>query len=209
MVASEMASKYQNSERASLIELMVSRSPAGLMLVEKGRLLLANSAALLALGIDERSIGQTLKIDSADGLLHDRLVEALRTDDATLVYRVPATEFRSERILEFEVVALEDSRLLARVDDCTLRWRAESRWEDSISHAFHELKTPVAVLKLGLSNLATYYDRLSDEDKRAEINDLMDQISQMGDIINDLYQQMKSTSKRNSSPSSVESTAKR
>jgi nitrogen fixation/metabolism regulation signal transduction histidine kinase len=199
MVASDMASKNQNIDRISLLEVMVNKSPAGLMILDnKGRVLMANPSALLALGIDERLIGQGLRMDGPDGVLFERLTEALKTDDAVFIYRVPATEFRSERTLHLEVVPLDDGKLLARVDDRTLTQRAESRWEDSISHTFHELKTPIAVLNLGLSNLATYYDKLSDEDRQIEINDLAEQVSQMGEIINDLYRQIKATSRRSS-----------
>ena len=80
---------------------------------------------------------------------------------------------------------------LVQVEEITSLQRITSQQEKSIRHTFHELKTPLAVLSLGLSNLSTYYERMPDEDRRAMIDDLADQVRELGTVVSNLFQEMR------------------
>lgn len=191
-----MTAVVENDQRHTLFELMLNKSPVGMLLLERNRLLMANPAALQILSLNDKVMGTTLTIDGPDGLLTERIAETLRKDEQQFDYNLPANAVRSERTISVEVISLPNDRLLLAICDVTVERRVEAKWNDSIAHALHDLKTPLAVLSMGLSNLSTYYERMSDEMRREEIDELAEHVREMSNIFNELFKQMKNTSKR-------------
>jgi signal transduction histidine kinase len=191
-----MTAVVEGDQRHTLFELMLNKSPVGLLLLERNRLLIANPAAMQILSLNDKSIGATLTLDGPDGLLTDRVADIVRKDEQQFDYNLPANNVRSERVISVEVISVPNERLLLAIDDVTAERRVEAKWSDSIAHALHDLKTPLAVLTMGLSNLSTYYERMSDEMRREEIDDLAEHVREMSNIFNELFKQMKSISKR-------------
>jgi K+-sensing histidine kinase KdpD len=180
----------------SLLELVVVNAPTGLILVEGQRLILINPTANQLLNLGDDATNQPLTTDGPDGPLADRMAEAARSGVEVFSYVRPADESRNqpERVLKVQVVALSESRLLAHIEDITALRRTDSKRDDAIRHTFHELKTPLGVLSLGLSNLVTYYDRLPEEDRIAHLEDLSEQVREMNDVMTELFKQLRNTS---------------
>ncbi|MEP7289503.1 MAG: histidine kinase dimerization/phospho-acceptor domain-containing protein [Chloroflexota bacterium] len=184
----------QSDHSLAILSVVIDKSPAGLLLLDGNRITLANPVALDILALSASAVGTVLHIESPDGALIERIGESLKSGGAAFDYRIPANDERSEYTLRIEAVALADlNQILVRIDNVTVARRVEARWSESVAHAFHELKTPLAVLSLGLSNLSTYYARLSDEQRVATIDDLADQVREMNEILADLFQQMRGT----------------
>jgi len=161
-----------------------------MLVLEGGTILLANVAATRALELSGTVQGQRLSVDGQDGLLVDRIAGAIKGKaGAVFEYRVGSEQ--PGRILWLDVVPLSANRVLARIDDITSQQRGGGRSEEAIRHAFHELKTPLAVLSLGLSNLSVYYERLPDEERRAMIDDLAQQVREMSSIVSDLFEEVR------------------
>jgi hypothetical protein len=177
----------------SSMQLLFEKSLAGLMLLEQGRVMLCNPAATRALALDANAIGQVLRVDGPDGLLSERIMEATK-GNGMFDYHMPASDSRSEYTLQLSIVPLDAGKMLIQIDDVTLTRRLQSRWEESVAHAFHELKTPLAVFSLGLSNLSFYYERLTDEERRSTIDDLAAQAREMTDVLAELFGQMRGKS---------------
>jgi nitrogen fixation/metabolism regulation signal transduction histidine kinase len=181
-------------DRLSLLETVVDNAPTGLLLIDGQTILLANPEAAKILETDAGVSGQTLTIDGPDGPLADRLAEAGRSGLGMFRYVLPANDSKPERTLRIQVVPLDEARLLAHIDDITALRLSESKRDETIRHIFHELKTPLGVLSLGLSNLLAYYERLPQEDRLAHLEDLSEQVREMNDVMTELFKQLRNTS---------------
>lgn len=177
----------------SLVQTLFDKSLAGLLLLDQGRVVICNPAATRALALDANAIGQPLRIDGPDGLLLERIMEATK-GSGVFDYHMPPSDARGEYTLQLSIVPLDGGKMLIQIDDVTLTRRLQSRWEESVAHAFHELKTPLAVFSLGLSNLSFYYERLTDEERRSTIDDLAAQAREMTDVLAELFGQMRGKS---------------
>jgi nitrogen fixation/metabolism regulation signal transduction histidine kinase len=185
----------QSDNQDSLVRVLFDKSPAGLMFLDQNRLVICNPAAARALGLDGKAIGQPLRVDGPDGLLSERIMEATK-GAGVFDYHMPASDDRGEYALQLTILPLDSGKMIVQIDDVTSTRRLQSRWEDSVAHAFHELKTPLAVFSLGLSNLSFYYDRLTDEQRRSTIDDLADQAREMTEVLAELFGQMRGTSSK-------------
>src|SRR5205809_664577 len=126
-----MAAVVEGDQRDTLLELMLNKSPVGLLLLERNRLLIANPAALQILSLNDKAIGATLALDGPDGLLVDRVAEIVRKDEQQFDYNLPANNIRSERVVSVEIITLPNARVLLAVDDVTADRRVEAKWSDS------------------------------------------------------------------------------
>ena len=180
----------------SLLQTIFENCPFGMILLEQDRVILANPVATHLLSSHGELTGKRLRLDGPDGPLAERIAETASNTDSALAfeYQVPMNDEHGERSLKLTVLPL-GSRVLACIEDVSANRRSESRWHEAVSHAFHELKTPVAVLSLGLSNLSTYYERLPDEERRLTIDELAEHVREMGRIMSDLQRQIKALSK--------------
>jgi nitrogen fixation/metabolism regulation signal transduction histidine kinase len=183
----------ESDHRDSFIQILFDKSLAGLLLLDQGRVIICNPAASRALSLNGNAFGNPLRIDGPDGPLWDRIMESTR-GSGVFDYHMPANDERGEYTLQLSVVQLDGGKMLLQVDDVTSTRRLQSRWEDSVGHAFHELKTPLAVFSLGLSNLSFYYERLTDEQRRSTIDDLAEQAREMTEVLAELFGQMRGTS---------------
>jgi nitrogen fixation/metabolism regulation signal transduction histidine kinase len=185
-------------EGQSLLELVVANAPTGLLLIDGQRIILTNPTATTLLHLDADSVGHPLTVDGPDGLLADRFAEAARSGVEAFSYTVPAKDSANEdipeRIIKVQVVPVGATRLLAHLEDITGMRRADSQRDLAIRHTFHELKTPLGVLSLGLSNVLTYYDRLPEADRIAHLEDLSEQVREMNDVMTELFSQLRNTS---------------
>ena len=180
-----------NDDKLSLLQIALDKFPAGMLILEGGTILLANAAAIRALEPASAAAGQQLALDGPDGALADRIASAAKNkNNSAFDYHLDGGQ--PGRTLRLDVVPLSGSRALARIDDITSLQRGAARSEQAIRHAFHEFKTPLAVLSLGLSNLSVYYDRLPDEERKAMIDDLAQQVREMSTIVSDLYEEIRS-----------------
>jgi hypothetical protein len=177
-------------QRLSLLEGIINRFPSGIILLEQDRILLVNSPAALALSLGANPIGATLRLEGPSGALIERVHEAARSEKAFL-WHIPASESQLERVLQIEVVALGQNQFLLRIDDYSGQYRAAMRANDVLNRAVHDFKNPVAVLSLGLSNLQTYIERMSIEDRQAVLDELVEQVNEMNDVLARLYRQLK------------------
>ena len=182
----------RGDNRDGLVQVLFDQSPAGLLLLDQGKLVISNPAATQALALGSNAIGQPLRVDGPDGLLLERIMESTK-GTGVFDYHMPASEDRAEYTLQLTVLPLDGGKMLIQLDDVTSTRRLQSRWEDSVAHAFHELKTPLAVFSLGLSNLSFYYDRLTDEQRRSTIDDLAEQAREMTEVLAELFGQMRGT----------------
>ncbi len=175
------------NERLELLQTVMNSSPSGMIVVENGRLIMANPAALQALRLYQTDFDLPLEIDGPDGLLLERLREATSQVGETdsFDYRVPGSN-HEERILQFTVVTVGTDRVLAQMNDVTLLREVESRREQAVAYTSHELKTPLAVMTLGLSNLLSYYERMPDDERRQMIGEAMEQVNEMRGLITSL-----------------------
>lgn len=171
--------------RPDLLQTVLDRLPVGVLLFHRNRVILNNPASQSWLGAPD----QIPRVDGPDGPLIERLGEVRA--GGTFDYRVPASQDRLERVLRVQVVPLDDDRLLVRLDDMTALQDEQSRRDAAIGHAFHELKTPFAVLSMGLSHLETYYDRLSDEERRETIQDIAEQARELTVILETLFRDLR------------------
>lgn len=197
------------NERLNLLQTVMEGSPAGLAVIERSTLLMANPAALHALHLDSAAFNCPLTINGPDGLLSERLMEAMPPSRATTFdYRVQ-TEHRP-RILRIDVVPVGTEKLLAQINDITLLREIELRREAAVASTSHELKTPLAVMNLGLSSLLSYYEQMPDEDRRTMIEETLEQVGEMKMLISSLLdqsQRSKRTTKEISSPETVDDPA--
>jgi nitrogen fixation/metabolism regulation signal transduction histidine kinase len=180
----------------SLLQTIFENCPFGMILLEQDRVILANPVAARLLSPRGDLTGQRLRLDGPDGPLGERIAETASSTSSgrSFEYHIPMNDEHGERSLKLTVVPL-GSRMLACIEDVSANRRSESRWHEAVSHAFHELKTPVAVLSLGLSNLSTYYERLPDEERRLTIDELAEHVREMSRIMSDLQAQIKALSK--------------
>ncbi len=181
------------SDRLNIMQTVMEASPSGLAVIEHGRLLLANPAALHALHLGYSAFDKPLTVDGPDGPLMERLNEALPPAPATsFEYRIPGTYGRT-RYLRIDVVPVGADKILAQINDITLLRDIESRRDEAVANTSHELKTPLAVMNLGLSNLLSYYERMPDEDRRSMIEETLEQVSEMKNLISGLLDQSRKT----------------
>lgn len=173
------------NERVELLQTVMAASPSGLVVIENGRLLMANPAALQALRLYQTDFDLALEVDSPDGFLLERLREAQNSDDPAFEYRVISAA-NETRYLQVAVVSVGEDRILAQVNDITLLREVESRREQAVAYTSHELKTPLAVMNLGLSNLLSYYERMPDEERRVMIEETLEQVNEMKGLITGL-----------------------
>lgn len=184
-VLSNARLRQRLDERLSLLQTVLESSPTGLAIIEQSRLLMANPAALHALGLNESAFDQLLLIDGPDGLLLERLLEGLPPSAiASFEYRIERE--RRPRFLRIEVVPFGSDKLLAQVNDVTLLREIESRREEAVASTSHDLKTPLAVMNLGLSSLLSYYEQMPDEDRRTMIEETLEQVGEMKTLISSL-----------------------
>jgi signal transduction histidine kinase len=172
------------NERLELLQTVMNSSPSGMIVVENGRLLMANPVALQSLRLYQTDFDLPLEVDGPDGLLLERLREA-DNDNPSFDYRVSGPD-NEERHLQFTVVTVGPDRILAQMNDVTLLREVESRREQAVAYTSHELKTPLAVMTLGLSNLLSYYERMPDQERRQMIGEAMDQVNEMRGLITSL-----------------------
>ncbi|MHB8624930.1 MAG: ATP-binding protein [Aggregatilineales bacterium] len=178
------------TERLDLLQTVMEGSPGGLAVfdIRHGHLLMANPAALHALQLNENTFDYPLTIDGPDGPLVERLAEALPPSrDTTFEYRI-VTGTRT-RYVRIEVVPVSVDKLLAQINDVTLLREIESRRDAAVASASHDLKTPLAVINLGLSNLLAYYEETPDAQRRALIEEALDQVMAMRTSISGLLKQ--------------------
>ncbi|HLY26815.1 MAG TPA: PAS domain-containing protein, partial [Aggregatilineales bacterium] len=153
-----MSQQIQGEERDSstpLIEAIFQKTPVGLLLLEGRRIRLLNPAARRLLGLSDKAEGQSLTLDGPDGSLSERIAEALvqakgTRDLATFAYRVPLPTFRQERKVKITVLRMVENtptanRLLIQIEETDEIPLDQSHWQEAIRHAFHEMKTPLAV----------------------------------------------------------------
>ena len=195
MVSSQSSRDRGTNEQAARMQQMQTvfdKSPVGLLLLDQDRVSLANPAALKLLNQGTAEPNQVLRIDGPDGLLVERLTEAARTNDIpSFDYRMPQLHGDEAVTLRFEVVPIKEGSSLVRIDDVTADHDVQLRWEEAVSNAFHELRTPLAVFSLGLSNLSTYYERFSDEQRRSMIDELAAEGDEMSKALSILFGQMR------------------
>ncbi len=172
--------------RPDLLQALMDRLPLGLILMQQNQVILANPIALQYLGVS--TAGQIQRIDGPDGPLIERFDEA--RNGGTFDYRVPETDDRLERLLRIQVAPFETDQRIVRLDDVTAQRKQDAEREAAIRHAFHELKTPFAVLSMGISHLDTYYSRLSDDERREMIKDIADQAREMTTILDSLFRDL-------------------
>lgn len=181
------------NDRLNMVQTVMEASPSGLAVIEGGRLLLANPAALHALRLGYDAFDTPLNVDGPDGLLMERLHEALPPSPITsFEYRVSGRRGQT-RYLRIDVVPVGPDKILAQINDITLLRDMESRREEAVANTSHELKTPLAVMNLGLSNLLSYYERMPDEDRRSMIEETLEQVSEMKNLISGLLDQSRKT----------------
>lgn len=178
------------TERLELLQTVMESSPGGLAVIDvrHGHLLMANPSALRLLQLDENAFNDMLATDGPDGLLIERLAEALPPSRTTsFEYRI-MIGIRT-RYVRIEVVPVSADKLLAQINDVTLLREFESRREAAVASASHDLKTPLAVINLGLSNLLAYYEETPDNQRRALIEEALDQVMAMRTSIGGLLKQ--------------------
>ncbi len=182
----------ETDERHILLKTIFDKSPVGLLMLDQHTVLLANPTAITLLNLQGSESGQTLRLDGPDGLLTERLLEATRVGPDTFDYRVSVPDKHEARTLRLRAVPLEAGKLLVKIDDVTVQQQVGVRWEKAVGDAFHELRTPLAVFSLGLSNLSTYYDRFTDEQRRSTIADLAEEGNAMTAILAKLFGKLQS-----------------
>ena len=170
-------------DRSRLLETLVEHAPIGLMLLIGDRLLVANPAARSALGVTPTE--PFLNVNGPDGLLSDRIAEAARNQKPSFLYHLA-----SERVLKV-VPVVTKGNVLVCLEDVTATQKASSSRERTLAQAFHDLKTPLAVLSLGLSNLTTYYDKMTDNDRQSNIQELSEQVGEMTLVMARLYERLR------------------
>ncbi len=175
------------SDRLALLQTVMDSSPGGLAVIEiaSRKLLMANPAALHMLHLDANALGQPLRIEGRDGALIERLMETL-PPSPTITFNFRLTTGTRTRYLQFQVAAVSSDKLLAQINDTTLLHEVEARREAAVASVSHDLKTPLAVLNLGLSNLLTYYEQTPDAERRALIEEALAQIEGMKGAIGGL-----------------------
>jgi signal transduction histidine kinase len=184
MIANVKLQIYLN-ERLELLQTVMAAAPSGMAVIEDGRLLMANPAALQALRLYQTDFDAPVVVDGPDGLLLDRLREVRDRENASFEYRVVG--YDSElRYLQIKPVSVGYNKELVQIDDVTLLREIDSRREQAVAHTSHELKTPLAVMNLGLSNLLAYYERMPDLDRRVMIEETLEQVSEMKALISGL-----------------------
>jgi signal transduction histidine kinase len=170
------------SERLNLLQTVLDASPSGQIVIENGRLLMANPAALTMLNLTLNHYGEPFKVESPDGDLWERLAEARASLTTRFEFRMYESEERV-RYLQIDVASVSGERALIQLNDITFIKELELRREQAVSHTSHELKTPLAVMNLGLSNLLAFYDRMPDEERRVMIEETLEQVSEMKSLI--------------------------
>jgi two-component system phosphate regulon sensor histidine kinase PhoR len=157
-----------------------------LAVIENGRLLVANPPALQALRLTSASFDRKLNVEGPDGNLLERMIEALPpSQNASFEYRI-VTRRGQTRFLRIEVVPVGPAKIVAQINDITILRDIESRREQAVANTSHELKTPLAVMNLGLSNLLSFYERMPDHDRREMIEETLDQVTEMKTLISSL-----------------------
>jgi two-component system phosphate regulon sensor histidine kinase PhoR len=178
------------TERLDMLQTIMESSPGGLLLVEvnNGRLYMANPAAMHALHLRVEELGCPLRIDGPDGLLYERLIEAL-PPSMTTAFDYRLVMGGRTRTLHLEVVPVSADKLLVQLNDITLLQAVETRREAAVANASHDLKTPLAVINLGLSNLLAYYEETPDAERRQLIEEALEQVGAMRSSISSLLRQ--------------------
>jgi len=72
--------------------------------------------------------------------------------------------------------------------DITPLKKAERIKDEFVSNVSHELRTPLSVLTLVSDNLDTYYERLSDDQRRKMFRDIQKHTQVLNDLINDILE---------------------
>ncbi len=179
------ALRQRLDERLNLLQMVMESSPSGLAIIERDRLLTANPSALHMLALDHGAFDRPLTHSSQDGPLLELLHEALPpSHSSTFEYHIDNGQ--RQRILQIDVVPVGSDKLLAQINDITMLRDVESRREEAVASTSHELKTPLAVMNLGLSNLLSYYEQMPDQDRRVMIEETLDQVGEMKTLISSL-----------------------
>ncbi len=171
------------SDRLSVAQTVMDASPSGLLLLERGRVVMANPNALFMLGLDPLDYDYPLRLDGPDGLFSERVWEALDEVPPRFDYRLVGASGSRTRRLTVEVVSVKVETVLLQINDVTLLREIEAKRSKAVKETSHELKTPLTVMNLGLSNLLSYYESLPDEERRLMIGDVLEQVNEMQQLI--------------------------
>ena len=182
------------TERLDMLQTIMETSSGGLLLVElgSGRLYMANPAALQALHLSNDALGRPLGIDGPGGLLYERLIEALPPAPVS-TFDYPLIVGSRTRTIRVHVLPVSADKLLVQLNDVTLLLAVEGRREAAVATASHDLKTPLAVINLGLSNLLAYYEETPDAERRLLIEEALEQVGAMRGSIRSLLHQAQYT----------------
>jgi signal transduction histidine kinase len=174
--------------RFDLLQTVFEYLPLGVILLNQSQVLLANPAALDALFVTAPD--QIASIDGPDGPLLERFREAVSGE--SVEYHLPANAVHPERVVRIQTVPMGADHLITRVEDVTAQHDQGDQHNKAISRAFHDLKTPIAALSMGISHLDTYYSRLSDEERQETIKDVAEQAKEMTTILESLFRELRS-----------------
>ena len=176
-----MANQANSSGQLSaLLRSAIEQSSHSYLILRQRILVFANLAARRTFGMDDSALDQLLRIDGPGGLLVERVEEITASaisDKNAFDYRPSPAPDQPEQLLAVTVTVIDADHTL--VEAIPARRPAELQAAQLASQLRHKFKTPLAVIKLGLSHFSHNYDKLSEQERLAIVEEITQEITRL------------------------------
>lgn len=171
----------ENRELCQVLHAALEKSPHSFLLLRKQILVMANPAAIQIFNLDASRLGRPLQIDGPGGLLTERIEETIAAAAGggkhRFEYRLGPDHDTPEQLLAITVTPVDgDYTLLEAIPVHQAPAVDAARAASQIRHRF---KTPLAVIKLGLSHFSHNYDKLSEQERLSIVEEITQEITRL------------------------------
>lgn len=171
----------ESSQLSSLLRAAIERSTHSMMILHQRDLLLANMAAKGLFNLNDSALNQRLKVEGPGGLLIERIEETIAASPgkgkASFEYHLSGGGSDAERILTVTATPLDADHMLVEASPSVRLFDSEAA--KTASQLRHNFKTPLSVIKLGLSHFSHNYAKLSEQERLSIIEDITQEITRL------------------------------